>query len=380
MRLKHTLGFMMLMVAIATAASASQLTGVAVQAKGNTSTVTIRANGAFTHTEYRPTENLLLVDLTGVSAAKLDNQSRTLQGMPGVEGYRVTGYKGASGSNTTRVELTLAASAIVNVHESKDALAVRVSSDAPAVAAVPAESSIHAAAATAPAAESRPTHTSLVQIRSVNVVRGQHGLQVEVAATGPITPKVMKLTAPDRIVIDVANAVPTHALRTVAVHEADVKSIRTAKYSLNPPATRIVVDLNRPQEFEVMTKGNHATIALNTAPASTVAAVAAPVATVPATQQVASAAPVVKEPTVTTRPATSADVAPAAEATPSERAATAAAKFTTTQNDVPLTNVNATMKTQPALTPAVMQAAMSAPANQGTQAQGSTGCTGSRFT
>ena len=112
MRLKHTLGFIMLMVAVATAASASQLTGVAVQAKGNTSTVTIRANGAFTHTEYRPTENLLLVDLTGVSAAKLDNQSRTLQGMPGVEGYRVTGYKGASGSNTTRVELTLAASAI----------------------------------------------------------------------------------------------------------------------------------------------------------------------------------------------------------------------------------------------------------------------------
>ena len=173
MRLKHTLGFMMLMVAIATAASASQLTGVAVQAKGNTSTVTIRANGAFTHTEYRPTESLLLVDLTGVSAAKLDNQSRTLQGMPGVESYSVTGYKGASGSNTTRVQLKLAASAIVNVHESKDALAVQISSDTPAAAAMPAESSIHAAVATAPAAESRPTHTSLVQIRSVHVVEGR---------------------------------------------------------------------------------------------------------------------------------------------------------------------------------------------------------------
>ena len=383
MRLKHTLGFMMLMVAVATAASASQLTGVAVQAKGNTSTVTIRANGAFTHTEYRPTESLLLVDLTGVSAAKLDNQSRTLQGMPGVESYSVTGYKGASGSNTTRVQLKLAASAIVNVHESKDALAVQISSDTPAAAAMPAESSIHAATATAPAAESRPTHTSLVQIRSVNVVRGHHGLQVEVAATGPIAPKVMKLTAPDRIVIDVANAVPTRALRTVAVHEADVKSIRTAKYSVNPPATRIVVDLNRLQEFEVTSRGNHATIALNApaAPVTMPVAAAAPAPSAPETQQVASAAAVVMEPTVTTRPATSADVAPAtAEPTPSERAASAAAKFNSTQNEVPLTNVNATMKTQPALTPAVMQAAMSAPANQGTAAQGSTGCTGSRFT
>jgi type IV pilus assembly protein PilQ len=379
MRLKHTLGFMMLMVAIATAASASQLTGVAVQAKGNTSTVVIRANGAFTHTEYRPTESLLLVDLTGVSAAKLDNQARTLQGMPGVEGYRVTGYRGASGTNTTRVELTLAANAVVNVNESKDALAVHVSSDAPAAAAIE-EGSIHATAAAptkATTASARP-----VQIRSVNVVRGRRGLEVEVAASGPIVPKVMKLTAPDRIVIDVANSVPMRALRTVAVHEADVKSIRTAKYSVNPPSTRIVVDLNKAQEFTVYTNGNRAKIALN-APA----AISAPV--MAATQQVpapvvteAAQSAVVLEPTVTTRPATPADTAPAtaSEQSPSERAAVAASRFTSNQTEIPLTNVNASMKTQPALTPAVMQLTAANQASQGVSAQGSTGCTGSRFT
>jgi type IV pilus assembly protein PilQ len=370
---------MMLTVAFAIAASASQLTGVAVQAKGNTSTVTIKANGAFTHTEYRPTESLLLVDLTGVSAAKLDNQARTLQGMPGVEGYRVTGYKGASGTNTTRVELTLAANAIVNVNESKDALAVHVSSDAPATVAASEESSIHATTTASAFHASTPTASAprAVQIRSVNVIRGSHGLEVEVAASGPITPKVMKLTSPDRIVIDVANSTPTRALRTVAVHEADVKSIRTAKYSANPPATRIVVDLNSPHEFTVSSRGNRATIALN-APAApnaepTVAATQS--APAPAVAEAAQSA-VVLEPTVTTRPATQADTAP--EPTPSERAATAASKFSSNQTEVPLTNVNATMKTQPALTPAVMQ--LAANQSQGVSAQGSSGCTGSRFT
>jgi type IV pilus assembly protein PilQ len=216
-----------------------------------------------------------------------------------------------------------------------------------------------------------------VQIRSVNVVRGQKGLEVEVAASSPIAPKVMKLTAPDRIVIDIANSVPTRALRTVAVHEADVKSIRTAKYSANPPATRIVVDLTTPQELTVSTKGNRATIALNSLPSPAAAPTFA--ATEPATAAIEAAqSAVVLEPTVTTRPATEADIAP--EPTPSERAATAAAKFTSNQVDIPLTNVNASMKTPPALTPAVMQVAAANQAGQGVSAQGSTGCTGSRFT
>jgi type IV pilus assembly protein PilQ len=69
----------------------------------------------------------------------------------------------------------------------------------------------------------------------------------------------------------------------------------------------------------------------------------------------------------------------APEPSPSERAATAAAKFTSNQTEVPLTNVSASMKTQPALTPAVMQLAANQ-ASQSVSAQGSSGCTGSRFT
>src|SRR5258707_14661110 len=72
MRLKQLLGILLLCVVCATTAAAagSTMTDVSVATQGATTTVTIRATGAFTHTEYRPTDNLLLVDMAGGSAAK----------------------------------------------------------------------------------------------------------------------------------------------------------------------------------------------------------------------------------------------------------------------------------------------------------------------
>lgn len=357
MRLKLTLGIFLLAASVF-AASASQLTGVAVQAKGSASTVTIRANGAFTHTEYRPTDNLLLVDLTGVSAAKLENHSKTLTGMPGLEAYRVTGYKGASGTDTTRVELTLASSAVVNVDEGKNALAVHVSASAP-VSTAP------------PAAEAATVRTAV--IRNVSVARGKSGLNIEVSASAPIAPKVLKLSSPDRIVIDVANALPPRAKRQLAVNEKDVKGVRISRYQADPPATRIVVDLAKPHDFDLQVKGSHATVALNASPSvEALAAAAAPPPVVPVAEPA-----VMVEPKVTVRPATVADAV--AEPSPADRAASAAAHFMPASSTVPASNANASMKVMPPLTPAVMQQAASAQAGVAA-ASGSTGCTGSRFT
>src|SRR5262245_53360406 len=74
MRLKQLLGTILLATvasAMATA-SVSQLSGVLVKSQDNAGVVTILASGAFTHTEYRPTDNLMLVDLAGVSIANPD--------------------------------------------------------------------------------------------------------------------------------------------------------------------------------------------------------------------------------------------------------------------------------------------------------------------
>jgi len=195
---------------------------------------------------------------------------------------------------------------------------------------------------------------------------------VEISANGAINPKAMKLSAPDRIVIDVPNATPA-AKRNLAVHEEGVKGVRMARYQLNPPATRIVVDLTKPQEFTLSTNGNHATIALLDVATPAPTQVAAP-----SSVEVAQAepAPLVIEPAVTTRPATPADTN--LSDTPADRAANAASKFSRPITDVPVTNVNASMKSQPALTPAVVQQATQ-PMPVAAAVSGN-GCTGTRFT
>src|SRR5207249_2046080 len=119
-------------------------------------------------------------------------------------------------------------------------------------------------------------------------------------------------------------------------------------------ATRIVVDMAQAHEFELANNGSHVTLKLHgfgSEPAptrteapktatvhSTTASVAAPV--------VAQSA-VMVEPTVTTRPATANDIAPV-EDNSAQRAAEAASKFSSPNHDVPVTNVNASMKPQPA--------------------------------
>src|SRR5207253_6348439 len=84
MRLKQLLGVILLLVATATAAAAaSQLTDLNVAGNGNVTTVTFRANGTFTHNEYRPTDNLVLVDLAGVAPARFAGVMKDVH-LPGV--------------------------------------------------------------------------------------------------------------------------------------------------------------------------------------------------------------------------------------------------------------------------------------------------------
>ena len=115
-RLKQLLGTMLLAAAISAAVTGpvSQLSGVRVDGRDQTAIVTIQTSGTFTHTEYRPTDNLMLVDLAGVSITHPDTQLHSVTA-PGVLSYRVVGYRYASGTEVARVELTLAPGTRANV-------------------------------------------------------------------------------------------------------------------------------------------------------------------------------------------------------------------------------------------------------------------------
>ena len=266
MRLKQLLGTTLLAVATtAAAAPVSQLTAVMVNGRDQTGVVTIRANGAFTHTEYRPTDNLMLVDLAGVSIARPDTSLHNVSA-PGVVSYRILGYRYSSGTEVARVELNLAPGAQAKVSEIEDGVEVRItgtsaSPSAPVAqpASRPAEAKMSARTSVpdtvSPAVKPSAT-TQTSHIRNVAVVRGANEFSVEISADGPITAKTMKLSGPDRVVLDIPNSVLEGRPREIAVNSANVKDVRAARYQSAPPATRVVVDLIAAHDFEVSSAPN----------------------------------------------------------------------------------------------------------------------------
>jgi hypothetical protein len=64
------------------------------------------------------------------------------------------------------------------------------------------------------------------------------------------------LTGPDRLVVDFVNARPSAQLRNLAVNREEVRNLRVGLFSSDPPVTRVVLDLNGPQPYQVFPAGN----------------------------------------------------------------------------------------------------------------------------
>jgi type IV pilus assembly protein PilQ len=240
---------------------------VTVANQGSTTTITIRASGAFTHTEYRPADNLLMVDLAGVSADKLDGKSEALQA-PGVSSYRVIGFKGNNGRDVARVELSVAADATVKFSDTQGGVQVRVLNVMP-----PASQAVLQTVAMNTAEEEDEPVTphkqakleQPVHVRNIGVQRGPEGMEIQISASGPMKPEAMKLENPDRIVVDLPNASWDRAPRQIPVKADDVKDVRLALYQLNPPVTRVVVDLQEAKDYELVPAANGLRVRLRAA-------------------------------------------------------------------------------------------------------------------
>jgi hypothetical protein len=92
-------------------------------------------------------------------------------------------------------------------------------------------------------------------VRRVQVLRGRGQVEIEIEASDRILPHINVLTGPDRLVVDFVNAVPGAKLRNQTVSREEVKSLRVGLFSSKPPVTRIVVDLNGPQPYQVFPSG-----------------------------------------------------------------------------------------------------------------------------
>ena len=92
-------------------------------------------------------------------------------------------------------------------------------------------------------------------IRRVQVLRTRGQVEIEIEASDRIVPHTNVLTGPDRLIVDFVNATPSAQLRNQAVNREEVKGLRVGLFSSNPPVTRVVLDLNGPQPYQVFPSG-----------------------------------------------------------------------------------------------------------------------------
>ena len=96
---------------------------------------------------------------------------------------------------------------------------------------------------------------SVPSIRRVEVLRSTGHVEIEIEASERIVPQVNLLSGPDRLVVDFVNARPSAELRNRSVNRAEVKNLRVGLFSADPPVTRIVLDLNGPQSYQLFPAG-----------------------------------------------------------------------------------------------------------------------------
>jgi hypothetical protein len=149
------------------------------------------------------------------------------------------------------------------------------------------------------------TAAQTAQIRHVRAVKSGDSTQIEIETSQRVLPLTEVVTDPDRLVIDFADAVPGPQLRAVAVNNGAVKGVRVGKVTTNPPVTRIVVDLNSSQPFQLFPANKSVTVKIGNGSS---------VVAVPPTASAPTAIAPAKEPEI--RVERSAPVAPPAPAAP----------------------------------------------------------------
>jgi AMIN domain len=96
------------------------------------------------------------------------------------------------------------------------------------------------------------------------IVRGTgNTMEVEIQTSGkPVAPDTQAITGPDRIVVDFPGALPADELRALKVNSGALKGVRAGLFFSNPPITRIVLDLAKPQSYQISSIQNAVVVRL----------------------------------------------------------------------------------------------------------------------
>jgi hypothetical protein len=92
-------------------------------------------------------------------------------------------------------------------------------------------------------------------IRQLKILGSKDSVEIEVDASDRISPQPRLLTGPDRLVLDFPNAVPGAELRSQSIYVGAVKDVRAGLFHSRPPITRLVIDLDSPESYQIFPAG-----------------------------------------------------------------------------------------------------------------------------
>ncbi len=109
--------------------------------------------------------------------------------------------------------------------------------------------------ASAAAASKPPAAKPVAILQSVTVTSAPGGITVEFSASQPVALRSQAAADPDRLVLDFPDTQPAADLHSKLLNQGDLKGYRVARFSANPLVTRVVIDLNSPQHYQIFPDG-----------------------------------------------------------------------------------------------------------------------------
>lgn len=110
-------------------------------------------------------------------------------------------------------------------------------------------------------------------IRQIKIHGTKDSVEIEVDTSDRITPQSQLLTGPDRLVLDFPNAIPGTDLRSQSIYVGAVKDVRAGLFRSSPPVTRLVIDLDNPETYQIFPAGRSVMIKMSTTSSPRAAAV-----------------------------------------------------------------------------------------------------------
>lgn len=245
--------FSILLVATAGRA-ANELLGLRATVDPQATTFLLRLPARVPYTPARIGSGLFVVDLAGVSAPRPSDGQPVQSSL--VSSYRLLNYQGADNQPHLALEISLKdGESQAKVREVPEGLEVRIGKGVK-VAEAPKMAEAPALAPSAP--------TSLREVAVVEPESGS-GLEVEIVGDGIQQYRTFELHHPDRLVVDISNAVNRIRQKHLEVNTPPLKSVRIAQYSQRPPVSRVVLDLDSKTPYQVRPHADRLLVSLGEA-------------------------------------------------------------------------------------------------------------------